>query len=647
LGPDGSETPKDQREEQPLDGSQNGSLNATDAHDDEVSSVANRLNPKTDSWLIKSGDMILGPFTAQIVSQKLLARELVIIDEISLPMGRWRLIRDEPTFAVVVEESRRQVMNNREETEVGGYTSPPPVNHAVENKTDQTATPASQAPPAMPTSSQSSPSSTASLASNTMIGRSVAPIQDAEYTESTTSSSADDSPQTEYKQFGARDFGRKRAKPSQSVIMWIVAALVVIGAAVMIMNMKKPASERVGSTLDFDKAVASAERVWQRGDFQNAEKLYSQANRLRPLKLEVVTRLAPLMIQLDGQTVEAKRLLADTRNAMATSTNPRLTTELQLGSALAAMFSMEYPEAESLLQVALQNSRGDVNASFISEFNLGMLSFIGGQYEEASRRFTNAGDAPIAMFMKVRALASLPKKRGGRKEAAALLLNLTKNHFDFYQEAQLLSAALLMESGNKKGALNRVRLVLDADPEMTASHWHDPLLFQSAASWKALTGVCRRLHDGLKSSATRALLSLCLGKAGQTEDAMRTLNEGLASNGEDALLQSVNAQLLYNSNRDDDARAALRMALRQEPVPVLGRMVKARLCMRRNEYACAEEEWKFLSNAGTQRLTAFAGLAQIYALQKNTTGADDLVGKALGLSSRYRPALRLRDGVAN
>jgi predicted Zn-dependent protease len=128
---------------------------------------------------------------------------------------------------------------------------------------------------------------------------------------------------------------------------------------------------------------------------------------------------------------------------------------------------------------------------------------------------------------------------------------------------------------------------------------------------------------------------------------MRNLNEGLASNGEDPLLQAVNAQLLYNSNRDEDARAAVRMALRREPNPILARLVKARLCMRRNEYACAEEEWKVLANSGTQRLTAQIGLAQIYVQRGNTTGADDMVAKALALSPRYRPALKMREGVQN
>lgn len=622
-------------EDQPPEGNQKGVPEGIDVND-----VENRPTPRVDSWLVKSGDRILGPFDTQTVGHKLLSREIVIIDEISLPMGRWKLIRDEPSFSQVVDESRRLLMNGREETEVEGYTSDLIAQEPGEFSQPPTAAPGSSNTPP-PVSTHSSSQGASLTGANAPVGA----IRDADYIDTSSRSAAGSSEEASaFKQFGVRNQGdRGRNKPSQSILMWVIAAAVVVGAGFMIFSMKKPASERGSNTLDFDRSVASAERAWQRGDFPAAEKLFSQANRLRPLKLEVVTRLAPLMIQLDGQTVEAKRLLADAKNANEAASNPRLFTELQLGVALASMFSMEYPEAESILKA----SRGEANANFISEFNLGMLSFIGGQYEEASRRFTNAGDVPIAMFMRVRALASLPKRRGGRKEAAELLLALTKNHFDYYQEAQLLSAALLLESGNKKGALNRVRLVLDADPEMTSNHWHDPLLFQSAANWKALTGVCRRLHDGLKSSTTRALVALCLGKAGQNEEAMRNLNEGLASNGEDPLLQAVNAQLLYSSNRDEDARAAVRMALRREPNPILARLVKARLCMRRNEYACAEEEWKVLVNSGTQRLTAQIGLAQIYVQRGNTTGAEDMVAKALALSPRYRPALKMREGVQN
>ena len=589
-------------------------------------------NAKTiENWLVKSGDQVLGPFSSEQIGQKLLGREVAIIDEVCLPQGRWRLIRDEPHFASVVEEARKTLMNAREETEISGYTSTP----MVPADSDFTPTPVAQT---THVSSNSSGQNAGLVGANAPVGQ----IRDAEFVETSSDETANsDSAESSssFKQFGLR--GRAKAGMSRQVIAtWAIAGFVVIGALYMVFfNTKKVPEGRVVASLDFERSVASADRAWQRGDFGTAEKLYAQANRTKPLQLEVVTRLAPLMVQLDGQTVEAKRLLVDAQKANDPNANPRLFNEMQLGFALAHLYSGEYQDAETILKTAQSES------SFVADFNLGMLAYMSQNFEEAAQQFARAGDAPIALFMRIRALASLPKKRGGRKEAGTLLATLTKTQYDFNQEAQLLSAALLLENGNKKGALARARMVLESDPEMTSNHWHDPLLFQTPANWKSLLGVCRRLNDGLKSNVTRGLLALCLGRAGNGEEAMRILNEGLASSGEDPLLQAVNAQLLYNSARDEDARAALRMALRREPVPVLARIVKARLCTRHNELACAEEEWKVLAAVnGPQKLAAQVGLAQIYAKRGDVADAQDLAAKALALSPRYKPALSLREG---
>ena len=309
-----------------------------------------------------------------------------------------------------------------------------------------------------------------------------------------------------------------------------------------------------------------------------------------------------------------------------------------MGLGLAALFSSEYPEAEAIFK----SSKADAASGFVSELNLGMTSYLSAKYEQALEHFTAAGDAPIALFMKVRSLSLLPKRRGSRKEAAEILTNLNKNYFDFNQEAQLLSADLLLESGNKAAAENRVELALDTDPEMTSSHWHEPLLYQNPASWKALVPVCRRLQDSLKTNSSRALLSLCLGKAGLNDEALRTLTEALTVSGEDPVLQSVNALLLFNSARDDGARAALSIATKQAPIPMLAHFVKARLCMRHNDLECAEEEWKALEAGTTQKLAAEVGLAEVHLKRSDAAGAHLYISKAIALSPSYKPALRLQ-----
>ncbi len=70
-------------------------------------------------WLVKSGDRILGPYSGEEIKNKLHEKELVVIDEVVMPMRRWRYIRDEPAFALVVEEVRKSHLSMREDTATG------------------------------------------------------------------------------------------------------------------------------------------------------------------------------------------------------------------------------------------------------------------------------------------------------------------------------------------------------------------------------------------------------------------------------------------------------------------------------------------------------------------------------------------------
>lgn len=562
-----------------------------------------------DSWLVKSGDRILGPFSTETVGSMILGRELVVLDEITPPKGRWRFIRDVPAFRAIVEEASKNMMNVREETEIGGF--------------ENTHVPVS-------------PKSDAYGASNPDR------IRDAEF-EDVPSTPAANAPINSSKQFGVRTpaTAAMAKRSPQSVAMWVAAAIVVICAGYMILSIRRPAAQRGVASLDFDRAFAAAERSWRRGDFVAAERLYMQANRQKPNQPVVVARLAPLMIQLDGSTVEAKRLLSETKASVNSQSDRGVLTDLHLGAALAAMYSGDFTTAESLYSQALSEE----SARPAALFNLGMIAYLQGRYENALTRFAASGSSPIVRFMTVRSLAALPKRKGGRKEAASILLGLTKGGFDFYQEAQLLSASLLLEAGNKKAADARVKMVIDADPEMTSSHWHDPLLFQSETAWRSLVNVCERLNTGLKSDFSRGLLALCLAKAGQTDNAMTTMNSAMAVSSENEALQAVNAYLLYSTNREADARAALQIALNRPPYPVLGRILKARLCWRANEIDCAESQWTPVSEtSGAERLPAMVGLAQIAMRKGQKDKAQELTQKVLGLSPTYKPGMRLREG---
>ena len=248
------------------------------------------------------------------------------------------------------------------------------------------------------------------------------------------------------------------------------------------------------------------------------------------------------------------------------------------------------------------------------------------------------------------------------RSAEALLERSLAKFQDFQQEALVMDSWLKLESGNRKEALVQARAALDVDPELTADHWHDPLLYLEPLKWKSLAPFCRRIAGELKFSTTRALLGLCLYKAGERDDAMQTISQGLSHDPENGLLRAANAYVLFASGRMEDARASLRLIGHAE-TPKLASLVTARICRQVGDVACEENVYRELLSQETPALVAMTGLASILLrktvlpsdrirekpskqLQADRDAAEELLRKARALSPNYRPANELLE-IAN
>jgi tetratricopeptide (TPR) repeat protein len=581
-------------------------------------------------WLVKSGEQILGPYTLTELEQKLRNREVVVIDEVTTPLSRWRYIRDDKTLFAIVEEIRKGQMTSREDTEIQGYTST-----LTGTLTDSGSDSAAGLTPVPVSVSQDIDPSA---------------VRDAEFTEEPgpsarralqTLQNVHKEPQeTSFRQFGIKRGGapsERRFSPV-SFIAWAVALVVVAGAIHLVIRAKMP-EDGGGSTLGYDRLVRLANKAWSIGEFQMAENYLRQANGAKDGQLEVVTRLAPLMIHQKNQTVEAKRLLFAARQSKRSDTDSHaMTTAIDLGLGLAALSSRDLGEAEKSFRSVLRSSPG----SFVAQFNLGMVAFLNGSYEQAAQLFSKAGDEPVSLFMMIRsAISTPPSQKAIRRKAEAALDSLVTLHFDFRQEGHVLGAVLALDMGSRRTALAHIRSALETDPDMTGDHWRDPLLYVQPSSWKSLLPYCRQIHEEIKAPAARALLALCLGKAGEREEAMRVIGVAMQTMSSNPVLQSIHAHLLLTSDRQADARAALRM-IDDADQPRLARIVRARVCRQSNDLACAESEWKALLGESDPPLSAQTGLAEILMQQNQRDTGIPLVDRALSRSPRYKPAMRLQ-----
>jgi tetratricopeptide (TPR) repeat protein len=214
-------------------------------------------------------------------------------------------------------------------------------------------------------------------------------------------------------------------------------------------------------------------------------------------------------------------------------------------------------------------------------------------------------------------------------------------HFDFRQEGHILGAILALDNGSLESAVSHIRSALETDPEMTADHWKDPLLFLQSSSWRSLLPFCERIQQEVRAPTSRALMAMCLGKAGEREEAMNLIGTELQTLSNNSTLQSIQAHLLLSSGRVDDARAALKF-LDSKDNNRLARIARARVCQRSGDLPCAEQEWKALLEESDPPLAAQTGLAEILMFQLQKDISLRLINRALSRSSRYKPALRLQ-----
>lgn len=630
---------------------------------------------KAAVWLVKSSDRILGPFSTAEMEERLRSKEIVILDEVVTPRSRWRLLRDEPTFSKLVEEIRRGQLSAREDTEAQGHTVSVTQNDNNQDLFDSDLTPVPEGfSPAIAPKSEDGASTTKQsvpLRNDPVIHTSGdaheltqsreldaamenSRVTDAEFTDSdedrprsfakigaSAGNARTESAKSDVRRYGVSNVAEsKRSRSILTSLLWF-GAVIAVGIALFLWlgpHVDEPSSAD-RAKVDAEHILSDAGIAWNQGEFATALKLYRQLDQLRPLKPEVVARLAPLVIQLEGATVSAKRMLTETLKVLPKDVGPAVQADLQNDLGLAALVGDDLPEAETRYRAAQTLASGSVPALF----GVAMSAYLGRQYAEAARIFLTIPEESAYLLMGARSLAMVDKwnRVSGRKAAEVTINQLLERSQDFKQEAYLIGAGLDLEGGGKKAAAVKIRAAIDLDPNLTEDHRHDPVLDLRSLTWRELLPICKKVADELKSPVSRAFLGLCLFKAGNREEASQVVSNALAETPEESFLQSVDAYILAESGRLEDARASLRLASRA-PVPKLAQLVQARVCSHGGDLGCAEKLWQSLALSDQPPLAAFTALAEIHLNRGDVPGAIQFAEKARQMSPTYRPLLLLQ-----
>lgn len=561
-------------------------------------------------WLVKSSDRILGPFTTQELSERILSKEIVLIDEVASPRSRWKHIRDEPTFASVVAEVRSKQLATKDDTEVG--TGTPTISAHVDSE-DGIPTQVISAPIEFEQEGQ--------LISETASSKARIDSTIPAASRSRNSSIHDSlsySPQ----------YSSSRARRSQ--IFFVGVGVAALSVALILVFKPDWVQRLIGARQDELKQIQiMADRAYDLGDFSTATRSYERVLRDSTKNTELELRYATLVLRSDRDVLNAKRRIETLLPKLLT---PELKARGQVALAVAKLQNDEALEARQILDEVVKSASGGP----IAYFNLAAAQMLTGQLESAASALElldgHASLGTPAMLLKALAFA-----RQGSPKLALQQLGLGQGAgpgglvklASWKQEALALAAVFELGSGGttqqQSQSIKRVgdliRLAIDCDPYQTDEFFSDPLLYLEPLQWRRWLDLVEDLFLKLKGPQSRALYALSLMKSGQVRQGMAVLKE--YTSGRTTVEPEVQAVMAYGhilSGQIPEARAVLKLAQTAAGPLVVSTTLEGRICQEVGDVNCAEMAWARLAGLPNAPIIAQVGQVRMERKEQPQAG---------------------------
>ncbi len=572
------------------------------------------------TWLIKSGDRILGPYSAEVIERLLKTREIVVIDEIKRAMGRWKYIREEAFFAVVVEKMRISNQSKIDDTEHGTLSNP-------------TAT--------LTSTSTVDISRTLDLDLPDREMGTASAIKDADFVDITNvKPSQTNSAPPASKQFGVSPTLeiQQDIKKSSSTA-WILA-LIFVGVALTIAFKTQLRTPQPNQAPDFPKTYDLAIKNYKQGYFADSLKYFKDAALIKPNDPDVIIGMSPLLLSIEGQKVEVRRRIGEVL-AMVHSEDQVKQAKNILG--LVAVADEDFAEANRQFSDALKIDQKYLPALF----NMGIVSFLQKDYAGAIQDFEKVliedpeNSTAAYLIIRVKVVVAILSKKSSFQDLHEAINQFAKRFYDLRQEAMLINSYLYSREETKAQTQEQIRATLEADPFVTDEFLRDPLLSSGQLSWIHLTSYCEEMAKKFSNSAEmKALLSVCLVKTGRAQEGPKLIEEALAQSPNDSLLLSVKAYILMTSGRMEEAHGALALA-KANQVDILSKILLGRICMKTKDNKCIRDNFQHLGKQDFTPAIAAVGLAEAAQREGAVTSAKMYRDQLKRNLQNYLPLIRL------
>ncbi len=548
-------------------------------------------------WLVRSSGKILGPYGFEEVAALIGAHEVSILDEIRDPDSRWNFVREHKKFSKLVNEIRtKEAQFLDQETETGARSKTVKDYDLSDELTPR--------PAAIP-----------------------APQRPAEKVTQTPSYS--------FSGTSSREFFRNW------FLGLVLTSLVFFG--LYLFEFHRDIDQKSMSADDFIKIAKLNKST---GSYERALEFYRKAEALGPLDLYSKMQMASLLIEVNNQTLEARKIVDDVLAKVSGSDAAR--TEAQLIQGLSYFREANYLQAEQIYKSILFSDAKQSEA----RANIGLIHLMRSEFDAANRELLTLQKEGYSEPMMALASSFISLGLNENKPDADVLKTaiedldrLNRRSAEYRLEAQLIKAVVAQKLQDSNRAEKTIEALLEDDPNLSRDHIHNLFLDRQLVSWERLSMYCDFLTSKLKEGPiSRGLSSYCSFQKEETNLAIKKIEEARNQFPKSGLLIGLHAYYLLSTHRLAEGKQLAEEVLESSQ---LAKRVYAEVCLEQKDWGCAEKSWSDVMASQVGDAGALRALAFIQYSKHSPERALDFIKTGLVKAPNYKPLLDLRTRLDN
>jgi tetratricopeptide (TPR) repeat protein len=570
-------------------------------------------------WLVKSNDLINGPYEFNEVVENIFKGDVHLLDEIKGPFERWRPIRDHSLFAAAIEKLKATTYARREVTitetvDLGTHT------------VDLTQTSTETLGESTNTMTSTSSQTASGINMNTNTGISAPPVNNR-------------------RQSHSQGVPKPKAIPKQKSrfpMAFIMTFIVImVGAAGMLLFEAKKAKTVEKNISNFDKYTDQGLIHLKIGQYKEALSFFNSAYEISPDDPNLILEMSPLLIQFDGQFGQVQVMI---ENLLATRHQKEF---MKKGKNIVGM-SLSYRARYNDALDELNKSLSFDDQYYPSLVNKGYVLLKLGKSGEAIKVLEKAVKVSpreaLARYLLTRGYIQEGFRTGKKQyfsEALSTSNEYAQQFSDFRQEVLFLVAVAKMELNSPLPELTAaVRRFLEVDTELTAMHVHNVEYDFQSFNWLDYSELCKGLAQKLDQFNSAMLQGFCELKTGNITTAKTSFERILSQNKNDGGLQALYVSTLFLLNNVAQAKNSINfIAQVDKPKPLVQSLLRG--CLVAKDLVCVEKIMKSPYAKQLSLLYSYWSIAELNHGQ-SVQKTQKSISQGLNLSPSFAPLLKLR-----